>query len=98
RSPFWAAKFLDQWCRAVMRSRIGPMKKVAQSLRQHQPLILNWFVAKGTISAGKVEGLNNKVKLTMSKSYGFRTEAAITLALYHNLGALPELEPTHRFC
>ena len=98
RSPFWAAKFLDQWCRAVMRSRIGPMKKVAQSLRQHQPLILNWFVAKGTISAGKVEGLNNKVKLTMRKSYGFRTEAAITLALYHNLGALPELEPTHRFC
>ncbi|HLA11674.1 MAG TPA: ISL3 family transposase, partial [Pyrinomonadaceae bacterium] len=43
-------------------------------------------------------GLNNKVKLTMRKSYGFRTEAAITLALYHNLGALPELELTHRFC
>jgi len=34
----------------------------------------------------------------MRKSYGFRTEAAITLALYHNLGALPELELTHRFC
>jgi transposase len=98
RSPFWAGKFLDQWCRAVMRSRIGPMKKVAQTLRQHQPLILNWFAARGTISAGKVEGLNNKVKLTMRKSYGFRTEEAITLALYHNLGALPELELTHRFC
>lgn len=98
RSPCWAGKFLDQWCRAVMRSRIGPMKKVAQTLRQHQPLILNWFAARGTISAGKVEGLNNKVKLTMRKSYGFRTEEAITLALYHNLGALPELELTHRFC
>jgi len=97
-APFWAAKFLDQWCRAVMRSRIEPMKKVVRTLRQHQPLILNWFKAKGTISAGKVEGLNNKVKLTMRKSYGFRTEEAITLALYHNLGALPELELTHRFC
>ena len=30
--------------------------------------------------------------------HGFRTEEAITLALYHNLGALPELELTHRFC
>ncbi len=73
------------------------MKKVARTLRSHRQLILNWFVAKGTISAGKVEGLNNKVKLTMRKSYGFRTVETITLALYHTLGALPEPEFTHRF-
>ena len=97
RSPFYAAKLLDQWCSAVMRSRLEPMKKVARTLRNHRQLILNWFVAKGTISAGKVEGLNNKVKLTMRKSYGFRTEETITLALYHTLGALPEPEFTHRF-
>jgi len=97
RSPHYAAKFLDQWCGAVMRSRLEPMKKVARTLRQHRQLILNWFVAKGRISAAKVEGLNNKVKLTMRKSYGFRTEQTITLALYHALGALPEPEFTHRF-
>ena len=97
RSPHYAAKFLDQWCGAVMRSRLEPMKKVARTLRQHRQLILNWFVAKGRISAAKVEGLNNKVKLTMRKSYGFRTEQTITLALYHALGALPEPEVTHRF-
>jgi transposase len=97
RSPYYAGKFLDQWCTTVMRSRLEPMKKVARTLRQHRPLILNWFVAKGTISAGKVEGLNNKVKLTMRKSYGFRTLDTITLALYHSLGALPEPEFTHRF-
>src|ERR1035437_6448870 len=27
-STAWAAKFLDEWCRQVMRSRIEPMKKV----------------------------------------------------------------------
>jgi len=97
RSPYHAAKFLDQWCKVVMRSRLEPMKKVARTLRLHRQLILNWFVAKGTISAGKVEGLNNKVKLTMRKSYGFRTVETITLALYHTLGALPEPEFTHRF-
>jgi transposase len=98
RSAHHAGRFLDQWCNGVMRSRLEPMKKVARTLRQHRPLILNWFAAKETISAGKVEGLNNKIKLTMRKSYGFRTEATITLALYHTLGALPQPEFTHKFC
>ena len=97
-SPGWAVRFLEEWCTRVMRSKIAPMKKVARTLRKHQPLILNWFKAKGTISAAVVEGLNNKVKLTMRKAYGFRTQKAIELALYHNLGALPEPEFTHEFC
>ena len=57
-----------------MRSKIEPMKEVARSLRGHRELILNWFRAKGSVSAGTVEGLNNKVKLTTRKSYGFRQE------------------------
>jgi transposase len=96
--PACAAKFLDEWCTRTMRSKIGPMKKVAKTLRRHRELILNWFRAEGVISAGIVEGLNNKAKLTMRKAYGFRTEKAITIALYHQLGDLPEPEFTHRFC
>ena len=96
-SPAWAGKFLDQWCTRTMRSRIEPMKKVARTLRNHRALILNWFRAKGTISSGTVEGLNNKMKLTTRKSYGFRTYEAIEIALYHNLGRLPEPEFAHRF-
>ncbi len=34
------------------------MKKVARMLRAHEPLILNWFRARGEISNGAVEGLN----------------------------------------
>jgi len=93
-----AAKFLDEWCTRTMRSQISPMKKVAKTLRRHRELILNWFRAEGTISAGIVEGLNNKAKLTMRKAYGFRTPKAIEIALYHQLGDLPEPEFTHRFC
>ena len=96
-SPTWAGKFLDQWCTRTMRSKIDPMKKVARTLRNHRELILNWFRAKGTMSSGIIEGFNNKVKLTTRKSYGFRTYEAIETALYHNLGALPEPEFTHRF-
>jgi len=96
-SPAWAAKFLDDWCRQVMRSRIEPMKKIAQSLRQHRELILNYFRAQKLLSSGVVEGLNNKAKVTMRKSYGFRTFRCLELALYHSLGKLPEPESTHDF-
>jgi transposase len=96
-SPTWAGKFLDEWCRQTMRSRIEPMKKIAKMLRSHRELILNYFKAKKVLSSGIVEGLNNKAKVTMRKSYGFRTFRATELALYHTLGKLPEPELTHRF-
>ena len=96
-SPTWAGKFLDQWCTRVMRSKIEPMKKVAKTLRSHKELILNWFKAKKAFSSGVVEGLNNKVKLTIRKSYGFRTFKCTEIALYHVLGNLPEPKLTHRF-
>ncbi|MFM2218250.1 MAG: hypothetical protein RL240_2568, partial [Planctomycetota bacterium] len=39
-------------------------------LERHEPLLLNWFEARG-LSSGIVEGFNNKAKLTVRKSYGF---------------------------
>ena len=74
------------------------MKKVARMLRAHEPLLLNWFRAKGEISSGAVEGLNNKIRVVTRRSYGFRTFEAMKVALYQNLGRLPEPETTHRFC
>ena len=88
-SPAWAEKFLDRWCTRAMRSRIEPMKKVAKTIRNHKPLILNWFKAKKAFSSGVVEGLNNKAKVTTRNSYGFRTYRGAEIALYHALGNLP---------
>ena len=96
-SPSGAGRFLDEWCRQVMRSRIEPMKKIARSMREHRELILNYFPAQKLLSSGVVEGLNNKAKVTMRKSYGFRTFRCLELALYHSLGKLPEPESTHEF-
>jgi transposase len=98
QSPYWAGRFLREWCKQAMRSKLEPMKKVARMLRSHEELLLNWFRAKGTISAGVVEGLNYNVKLTMRKAYGYRSEEAVKVALYHRLGALPEPKFTHEFC
>lgn len=98
KSVTWAREFLDCWCYRAMRSRLEPMKKVACMLRVHEELLLNWFRAKGEISNGAVEGLNNKIRVVTRRSYGFRTFNAMEIALYHTLGRLPEPESTHRFC
>jgi transposase len=96
-SPYWAGVFLDQWCYRVMRSRLEPMKKVARMLRNHRDLILNWFRAHKEFSSGIVEGFNAKAKLTTRKAYGFREFKTLEVALYHNLGNLPEPKFAHKF-
>jgi len=98
RSVLWAGAFLDYWTYRARRSRLEPMKRVARMLRAHDELLLNWFRAKGEISNGAVEGLNNKIRVITRRSYGFRTYEAMEIALYHTLGRLPEPESTHRYC
>ena len=97
-TPHWAGWFLDRWCARTMRSRLEPMKKIARSLRRHRPLILNWFRAQKELSSAAVEGLNANAKLAIRKARGFRTHEALEIALFHQLGRLPEPEMTHRFC
>ena len=96
KSPYWAGRFLHDWCVRAMRSKIEPMKKFVGTIRKHRDLLLNWFKSKG-LSSGIVEGFNNKVKLTMRKSYGFRTEKTLEVSLYHALGKLPEPPFAHKF-
>jgi transposase len=96
-SPTWAGMFLDFWCYQTLRSRIEPMKKIARTLRAHRTPMLNYFKARKQFSSGVIEGLNNKAKVTMRRSYGFRTFRILELALYHSLGKLPQPELTHEF-
>ena len=97
RSATHAGRFLDAWCRQAMRSRLDPVKKAARSLRSHRELILNWFRAKKQYNSGIVEGLNLQVKLRFRKAFGFRTVEAAEIALYHQLGQLPEPKLAHTF-
>jgi len=96
-SATWASKFMREWCQRAQRYRIEPMQKLAKTLLKHESLLLNWFESQG-LSSGVVEGFNNKVKLTMRKAYGFKEYETIEIALYHQLGKLPEPESTHKFC
>jgi len=94
----FAGKFLENWVTRTLQTDLEPMKKVARMLRNHKPMILNWFKAKGRLSSGAVEGMNLKAKLTMRKAYGFKSTKCLQVALYHTLGNLPEPCVIHRFC
>jgi len=97
QSATWAGKFLREWCVRARQSRIEPMQKMADTLSKHESLLLNWFESQG-LSSGLVEGFNNKAKLAMRKAYGFKEFETIQIALFHQLGQLPEPKSTHRFC
>jgi len=96
-SPYWAEWFLKKWCNKIMLSQLEPMKKLAKTLRNHQPLLMNWFKAKKAYSSGSVEGLNRKINLVTRKSYGFRNFEILKIALLHTMGNLPEPNSTHCF-
>ena len=98
RSAKAAGEYLDGWCKRVMRSRIEPIKKIARSLRNHRALIVNWFLAKKQINSGVVEALNGLAKLGLRRARGFRTFETMEIALFHQLGRLPEPQfGAHRF-
>ena len=97
-SPRHAREYLKNWCNRTMRSRIEPLKKFVKTLRKHEELLMNYFEAKKRYSSGMVEGFNLKVGLTIRKAFGFRNFRHLQVALYHQLGDLPEPKTTHRFC
>ncbi|MCA9695859.1 MAG: ISL3 family transposase [Myxococcales bacterium] len=94
----FAAAFLYTWCRRAVASRITPVARFAKTIEKHADLILNWFRAAGSINSGAVEGLNNKLKITLRRSYGFRSYEITCIALYHAMGDLPESPIPRRFC
>ena len=96
-SPSWAQKYLHRWCKGAMRSRLDPIKKFVGTIRSHEKLILNWFVAKKMYSSGAVEGMNRKINLVTRKAYGYKSYEVLRIALFHTLGDLPEPKRTHRF-
>jgi transposase len=96
-SSGWARRFLKTWTTKAMRSRLEPMKRVAQMLRTHEEEILNWFKIKFDVALGATEGFNGKVRVFTKRAFGYRTVPAMKTALYHGLGELPTPTFTHRF-
>jgi transposase len=65
-----ASDFITEWVKKAHATTVTEMKKFANSLLAHKSGILNYFLHP--ISTGKVEGINNKIKVLKRKAYGFR--------------------------
>ena len=75
-----AEKVLDDWIRQAEQSKIAQLQKMAVTVKTYKKGILAWYDCH--LSIGKVEGINNKIKVMKRNAYGFRDERYFTLRLY----------------
>ena len=73
-------KVLDLWVQQAKDSKVMPLIEMAATLQAYKPFILAWY--DHTISNGKIEGTNNKIKVLKRQAYGYRNDEFFTLKLY----------------
>lgn len=80
RSRAWAIKALDNWCELARSTGCKPLIKFADMLDRHRYGIVNH--CDHAIHTGKIEGVNNKIKVIKRKAYGFHDQRYFTLKIY----------------
>ena len=76
----WARRFLHGWLRRVMSSRLAPVKKVARMIRNHLDGVVAWV--DWQISNGRLEGMNNRIRLLSHRSFGLHSARALISLVY----------------
>lgn len=92
RREGWAKRFLIGWLNRAMYSKIEPIKKVARMIRNHLDGVLGWV--KWRISNGRLEGMNNRIRLLSHRSFGLHSAGALISLVYLCCGGI-ELNPFH---
>jgi len=72
--------YLNNWLAKAWSSGIPVLMKFATMLAAHRIGILNYFDHQ--ISTGKVEGINNKIKVLKRMVYGYRNLEYFKLRIY----------------
>lgn len=75
-----ADELLQRWCSWAQRSRLQPFVIAARTIREHREGIL--AAIRLGINNGRIEGLNNRVRLIVRRGFGFHTaQAALALVM-----------------
>ena len=80
RSRTWAGKALDQWCELAKSLKNRSVNTFVRTLQRYQYGIINH--CDYPIHTGKLEGVNNKIKVIKRKAYGFHDLRYFTLKIY----------------
>jgi transposase len=91
RHPAWARKALDQWCALAHASGIPALSTFARSLCRHEKGIVNH--CRYPIHTGRLEGINNKIKVIKRQAYGFRDDAYFILKIKGAFQGTLQLNP-----
>lgn len=67
--PAWAGKVLDQWCAVAREDGHPSLATFARRLERYRYGILNH--CKHPMHTGRIEGVNNKIKVIKRIAYGF---------------------------
>ena len=84
RRPGWARRALVQWCALADASGLRPLQTFAKNLWRHADGIINH--CRYPVHTGRLEGINNKIKVIKRMAYGFRDDAYFILKIK---GAFP---------
>ncbi len=85
-SRTWAEKRWKQWYAWAIRSRLGPIKKVARIIKKHLWGILNAVLLQA--SNGASESMNSRIQGIKTRSRGFRNKQRYIQAIYFHFGGL----------
>lgn len=80
RSRTWAAKALDQWCDLACSLKNRSVNTFVRMIERYRYGIINH--CDHPIHTGKLEGVNNKIKVIKRKAYGFHDLRYFTLKIY----------------
>ena len=73
-------KVMLNWVKQAQESKVPQLMKMAVTIMAYRTDILAWYDCP--ISTGKVEGVNNKIKVMKRVAYGFRDDRYFQLRLY----------------
>jgi transposase len=77
---------LQHWCSCVMRSKVEPMKEVAQLVRRHIDGIVAWAQTRQT--NGFLEALNGLFQAAKRRARGFTRLSTIRTVIFLIAGKL----------
>jgi len=81
-----AESFLKKWSTRALKSRLKPLRKFVETLREHQKHILPYI--KTHLTNAKGEGINRILRIVKNRASGFKSLEAFSDMIYLTIGDL----------
>ena len=81
RREAWARQFFTRWREQLKGQRLRPFEKFATLIERHWEGIASSCTPRNKVKLGFVEGLNNTIRVSQWRAYGYREEASLRLKI-----------------